>query len=93
MAPLVRTGGSRHTGLVALPHRNIHLFTLNGENLFNTECSYKALCADCIATVHDSDIIVNIEQQFLSVASSRHTPRRFVSYNQAHLEKLKNAST
>ena len=46
-----------------------------------------------IATVHDSDIIVNIEQQFLSVASSRHTPRRFVSYNQAHLEKLKNAST
>ena len=24
MAPLVRTGGSRHTGLAALPHRNIH---------------------------------------------------------------------
>ena len=71
----------------------VYLFTLNGENLFNTECSYKALCADCIATVHDSDIIVNIEQQFLSVASSRHTPKRFVSYNQAHLEKLKNAST
>ena len=40
----------------------VYLFTLNGENLFNTECSYKALCADCIATVHDSDIIVNIEQ-------------------------------
>ena len=26
MAPLVRTGGSRHTGLAALPHRNIHEF-------------------------------------------------------------------
>ena len=25
MAPLVRTGGSRHTGLAALPHRNIHI--------------------------------------------------------------------
>lgn len=25
MAPLVRTGGSRHTGLAALPHRNIQL--------------------------------------------------------------------
>lgn len=25
VAPLVRTGGSRHTGLAALPHRNIHL--------------------------------------------------------------------
>ena len=24
MAPLVRTGGSHHTGLAALPHRNIH---------------------------------------------------------------------
>ena len=27
VAPLVRTGGSRHTGLAALPHRNIHLTT------------------------------------------------------------------
>ena len=25
MAPLVRTGGSRYTGLAALPHRNIQL--------------------------------------------------------------------
>ena len=25
MAPLVRTGGSRHTGLAAPPHRNIHI--------------------------------------------------------------------
>ena len=24
VAPLIRTGGSRHTGLAALPHRNIH---------------------------------------------------------------------
>ena len=26
VAPLVRTGGSRHTGLAALPHRNIHTY-------------------------------------------------------------------
>ena len=26
VAPLVRTGGSRHTGLAALPHRNIHMW-------------------------------------------------------------------
>ena len=26
VAPLVRTGGSRHTGLAALPYRNIHYF-------------------------------------------------------------------
>ena len=32
VAPLVRTGGSRHTGLAAPPHRNIHLikFSLFG---------------------------------------------------------------
>ena len=34
MAPLVRTGGSRHTGLAALPHRNIHpIFTKDGDNV------------------------------------------------------------
>lgn len=27
VAPLVRTGGSRHTGLAALPHRNIQTGT------------------------------------------------------------------
>lgn len=26
VAPLVRTGGSRHTGLAALPYRNIQLY-------------------------------------------------------------------
>ena len=29
MAPLVRTGGSRHTGLAALPYRNIHAIAHN----------------------------------------------------------------
>ncbi len=28
MAPSVWTGGSRHAGLAALPHKNIHLFLL-----------------------------------------------------------------
>ena len=28
MAPLVRTGGSRHTGLAALPHCNIQMCLL-----------------------------------------------------------------
>ena len=35
VAPLVRTGGSRHTGLAALPHRNIQeLFFTNNTNYF-----------------------------------------------------------
>ncbi|MFR7842858.1 MAG: hypothetical protein ACLU3U_07275 [Gallintestinimicrobium sp.] len=29
VAPLVRTGGSRHTGLAALPYRNIHFDSLD----------------------------------------------------------------
>ena len=28
VAPLVRTGGSRHTGLAAPPHRNIHYLSI-----------------------------------------------------------------
>lgn len=28
VAPLVRTGGSRHTGLAALPYRNIQILQL-----------------------------------------------------------------
>lgn len=70
----------------------VYLFTLNGENLFNMERSYKVLCSDYIAKVQESEIVVNIEK-FSSVAGSGHNPRRFVLYNQSHLEKLKNAST
>ena len=70
----------------------VYLFTLNGENLFNMERSYKVLCSDYIAKVQESEIVVNIEK-FSSVAGSGHNPHRFVSYNQSHLEKLKNAST
>ena len=70
----------------------VYLFTLSGENLFNMERSYKVLCCDYIAKVQESEIVVNIDK-FMSVASSGHNPRRFVSYNQSHLEKLKNPST
>ena len=31
VAPLVRTGGSRHTGLAALPHRNIQLTSFDAK--------------------------------------------------------------
>lgn len=47
----------------------VYLFTLNGENLFNMERSYKVLCSDYIAKVQESEIVVNIEK-FSSVAGS-----------------------
>ena len=34
MAPLVRTGGSRHTGLAALPHRNIQYPLLTYQQIY-----------------------------------------------------------
>jgi hypothetical protein len=36
VAPLVRTGGSRHTGLAAPPHRNIHIWTF--QIILQKEC-------------------------------------------------------
>ena len=39
MAPLVRTGGSRHTGLAALPHRNIH----KGKITTKATCTQKGI--------------------------------------------------
>ena len=41
VAPLVRTGGSRHTGLAALPYRNIHIYKnykikKGGHDIFRT---------------------------------------------------------
>ena len=39
VAPLVRTGGSRHTGLAALPHRNIQSwFDLFREHTYADAC-------------------------------------------------------
>ena len=39
VAPLVRTGGSRHTGLAALPYRNIHPYLGNFFYYGNAYCA------------------------------------------------------
>ena len=54
MAPLVRTGGSRHTGLAALPHRNIHS-SKGGYAALNFGLRYK-----------NTDIIVAAPQYYLA---------------------------
>jgi hypothetical protein len=48
MAPLVRTGGSRHTGLAAPPHRNIQIPIKNTKEIsfgvfYHNETSQKSL--------------------------------------------------
>ena len=42
MAPLVRTGGSRHTGLAAPPHRNIHMAEKAGRKLIKKGAKSKS---------------------------------------------------
>ena len=39
VAPSVRTGGPRHTGLAAPPHRNIHKALFNAERDASTNTS------------------------------------------------------
>ena len=54
MAPLVRTGGSRHTGLAAQPHRNIHA-CVNKESLDIDVISED--CREIISMLLDNDLI------------------------------------
>ena len=46
VAPLVRTGGSRHTGLAALPHRNIHIIDLKIRPYFEKKILSEITVAD-----------------------------------------------
>ena len=61
MAPLVRTGGSRHTGLAALPHRNIH--SEGGRRLYS-EDDYKKLKIICF--LRDAGISIKSIGELLS---------------------------
>ena len=70
----------------------IYMLTLAGENLFNMERSYKAICTAKINIINECNIVTDFEA-FSSIAGSGHNPRKFVSFNDAHLQKLRNANT
>ena len=70
----------------------VYMLTLAGEKLFNMERAYKAICTTKIAIINDYNILTDFNS-FASIAGSGHNPRKFVSFNDAHLEKLKNLST
>ena len=70
----------------------IYMLTLAGENLFNMERAYKAVCADKLQVIKECNIVTDFEA-FSSIASSGHNPRKFVSFNDTHLQKLKNANS
>ena len=70
----------------------VYLLTLAGEKLFNMERSYKVVCVDKTMEICNAEIITDVDQ-FKSVATSGHNPRRFVSFNQARFERMKEAET
>lgn len=70
----------------------IYMLTLAGENLFNMERSYKAICTTKMDTINECNIVTDFEA-FSLIAGSGHNPRKFVSFNDTHLQKLKNANT
>lgn len=76
---------------VVIVDETVYMLTLAGENLFNMERAYKSVCEKQITNITDSNIINNAEA-FSSVARYGHNPRKFVSFNESHLQKLKNTN-
>ena len=70
----------------------VYMLTLAGENLFNMERAYKAVCAEKLNIIEDYGIVTDFDE-FSAYASSGHNPRKFVSFNEEHLKKLKNTAS
>lgn len=77
---------------VLIVGNTIYMLTLAGENLFNMERAYRTVCIEKISVINECSIVTDFEA-FSATASSGHNPRKFVSFNDSHLKKLKNASS
>lgn len=66
----------------------VYILTMSGENLFNMERSYKALCDSTVHDICGLDIVSD-EDIFSAIAKHGHNPRRFVSFNRGRLELMK----
>lgn len=64
-----------------------YMMNLSAERLFDIERSYKAICREKIDMIAESDMVSDFEM-FSKTASAGHNPRRFISFNQAHYERL-----
>lgn len=70
----------------------VYMLTLAGENLFNMERAYKATCTGKLQDIQQCSIVTDFDA-FALIAGSGHNPRKFVSFNDGHLQKLKNANS
>lgn len=69
----------------------VYMFTMQGENLFNMERSYKAVCKATVIDICQTGIINN-DDLFSGVAQSGRNPRRFVSFQPKRLEQMKDTN-
>lgn len=67
----------------------VYLLNLSGEKLFNMERAYRSICSSKLELIETKDIIEGFEA-FKVSASSGHNPRKFISFDDTHLEKLAN---
>ncbi len=70
----------------------VYMLTLAGENLFHMERAHKAVCEKKVQEIQRCDIINNFSA-FSVIATTGHNPRKFVSFNNDHLLKLKHANS
>lgn len=70
-------------------NNTIYLLNLSGEKLFNMERSYRSVCNNKIQLIEEKGIIEGFDY-FKITASSGHNPRKFVLFNEAHLDILCN---
>ena len=73
---------------VLIYDKKVYMFSMSGENLFNMDRAYKAVCTDCIIQIKQSGILLE-DGLFENVASAGSNPRRFVSFNKHYLDLLK----
>lgn len=52
------------------------------------ERSYKAVCSEKIEDIKQCNILSDADM-FANIASTGHNPRRFISFNECRLEKIK----
>lgn len=82
----------RTTVDVIILDETVYMLTLAGERLFNMERAYRGVCENKIKTIQEYDIVSD-SSSFSDAASRGHNPRRFVSFNDNHLEKIKKLPT
>lgn len=75
---------------VVILDKTVYLLTLAGEKLFNMERAYKSVCKNKIAKILNANI-VNNSDLFSKIATSSHNPRKFISFNETHLQMLYDA--